>query len=129
MKRTRIFLLLVGAALLFGLAGCENDYDPTPVDYGRAISGVYAGKLLYGTEIVEDAYVVRLTRVSSSVVSMTARFLGNDSYNFNISKDGNVYSLYSATVYNMTTTISANQMNVTYLTEGGLLFTFTGSKD
>lgn len=131
MKKIKsLILALVGAACLFLTASCDKEEGQSSTDFGRAVAGVYTGKLLYGTEIIEDAYVVRLNRVSSTVVTMYADFFGDDlSANFNISKDGNVYSLYSATVYNMTTTVSGKQMTLNYLTTGGNMYTFSGAKD
>lgn len=129
MKKLAIFAL-VCASVLFLATGCNKEDTPQGSDYGKNIAGVYTGKLLYGVEIIEDAYVVTLSRVTSTVVTMYAPFFGTDmSANFNIEKEGNVYSLISATVYNMTTTITGKQMTINYLTEGGYMYTFSGSRD
>ena len=129
-KITFLILALVSAAFLVLTTGCEKAEGQGSTDYGRTVAGVYTGKLLYGTEIIEDAYVVRLNRVSSTVVTMYADFFGDDlCANFNISREGNVYSLYSATVYNMTTTVSGKQITINYLTTGGNMYTFSGAKD
>ena len=122
----KLFVVLMAIVTLLTVASCKKDEEVT--DYGTAVAGVYTGKLMYGTQTVEDAYVVTITRISSTVVSMYANFL-NGSANFNVSKNGSVYSLVSETEYNITSTVSGNQLTVSYLTVGDLMFTFSGKKD
>ena len=124
----KIVVLLLALATILPIASCKKDNTETS-DYATAVSGVYTGKLLYGTETVKDAYVVTLSRISSTVVSMSADFLDGDVTNFNVTKSGNTYSLSSESVYNITTTVSGKQLNISYLTTGGYMFSFSGTKD
>lgn len=128
MKTIRLILAL---CCILPLVSCGDDWgapDSNPSDLSGHVAGVYTGQLKYGTEVVEDAYVVTITRLSSSVVSMDAKFLDTE-YNFNVTKEGNVYTLSSATVYNITTTVSDKQMTLNYLTKGGYMYTFLGTRD
>lgn len=128
----RFVALFLALATAMTVLSCEVvNPDPEPVindDYGTIVSGVYTGKLHYGTETIEDAYVVRISRVSKTVVTMTAEFL-DGSANFNVTKTGETYTLSSETVYNINTTIAGKQIHISYLTTGGYMFTFSGVKD
>lgn len=127
MKRFVAFVLGLATLLVTSVA-CQKNDDAVSGDYATAVSGVYTGKLQYGTETIKDAYVVTIGKVSNTVVAMTADFL-QGSANFNVIKNGSTYSLVSETVGDINTTISGKDIVISYKTTGNYFFTFTGQKD
>lgn len=124
----KILSVLCLAIALVSFNSCNKSDSPESKDYGTAVSGTYTGKLTAGTVVVEDAYVVYIKRISSTVVSMTADFL-DGSANFNVEKSGDNFILSSETVYNITTTVANKSLYVTYKSQSGNLISFTGQKD
>lgn len=123
MKKNLLLILLVALCIPF-VSSCHKE----EIDYGSIVSGTYTGKLLYGTETIEDAYVVSVSRVSSTVASVYADFF-EGSLSFNIEKGASGYNLVSETVYNVDITVYGKDITINYKTKGGYMFTFRGSKD
>lgn len=126
MKKLLSYAVLACFAVLSVLA-CSKD-DSVPTDDSSAVAGVYTGKLLYGTDVIEDAYVVSINKISSNVVSVSADFL-DGSMNFNVQKTSSGYNLVSETIYNIQMTVSGKTLTVNYQTTGGYMFTFQGIRD
>lgn len=122
MKKFLSYVALICIAA-FSLLSCTKESDSS-----SGIEGVYTGQLLYGTEVVEDAYVVSITRVSSEVVSVNAEFF-NGSLNFNVQKTANGYNLVSSTVYNVQITVYGKMLTINYQSSGGSMLTFQGKRD
>lgn len=121
-------ILMMAVMPLFVFQSCGSD-DHSDLDDGAAVAGVYTGKLLYGTTVVEDAYVVHINRVSSSVVSVSADFLSG-SMNFNVEKvKDNIYNLISETSYGINIVVSGSTLTINYQTKSDYIFTFQGVKD
>lgn len=132
MKTKCTFLLMILAMLMAcTLTGCgDKENDPGATDPGAAVSGVYTGQLKKGSTIVSDAYVVKVTKVSSSVATVQADFYGEmGSSNYNITSSGSMYVLSSATDSNITIAVSGKSITINYTNTAGTLLTFTGSKD
>lgn len=122
MKKFLSYVALICIAA-FSLLSCTKESDSS-----SGIEGVYTGQLLYGTEVVEDAYVVSIYKVSSEVVSVNADFF-NGSLNFNVQKTANGYNLVSSTVYNVQITVYGKMLTINYQSNGGSMLTFQGKRD
>ena len=96
MKQFRILsMLMIVLISSLSFVSCGDD-DETSGDFSASIAGVYTGKLKVGTNVTADAYVVTVTKVSSSVVKVTADFYtDNGSENYNVNKEGNQYIISS----------------------------------
>lgn len=124
--RKWLWYAVLACATMLSVLACTKDSEYS--DDASAVAGVYTGKLLYGTSVVEDAYVISVGRISSSVVSVTADFL-NGSMNFNVQKTSSGYNLVSETIANIQMTVSGKALTVNYQTTGGYMFTFQGTRD
>lgn len=72
MKQFRILsMLMIVLISSLSFVSCGDDDDETSGDFSASIAGVYTGKLKVGTNVTADAYVVTVTKVSSSVVKVT----------------------------------------------------------
>ena len=72
MKQFRILsMLMIVLISSLSFVSCGDDDDETSGDFSASIAGVYTGKLKVGTNVTADAYVVTVTKVSSSVVKIT----------------------------------------------------------
>ena len=99
-------------------------------DFSASIAGVYTGKLKVGTNVTADAYVVTVTKVSSSVVKVTADFYtDNGSENYNVTKEGNQYILSSESSSGINITVTGKAMTISFLNNAGSMTTFTGTRD
>lgn len=131
--KTKLTYLLMALTMVmsFAFTSCgDKEDEPSASDPGTAVSGVYTGQLKRGTVILNDAYVVRVTRVSSSVATVQADFYGDTgSANYNVTANGSMYVLSSATDSNITISVSGKSISVTYTNSAGALLTFTGVKD
>ena len=83
-----------------------------------------------GTNGTADAYVVTVTKVSSSVVKVTADFYtDNGSENYNVTKEGNQYILSSESSSGINITVTGKAMTISFLNNAGSMTTFTGTRD
>ncbi len=131
MKKINFVAIIIALfGLSFSLSSCgEDDKENLNPDNASAISGTYIGKLSYGTMLVEDAYIVAISRLSSNVVSMSADFLGSEEFRYNIIKEGNVYSLVNEGIFDINATITGNFLIIDYNTSSGNMLTFKGTKE
>jgi hypothetical protein len=141
MKKLK-FLRFVLVALMasVSLVGCikeedDDDYEPRtepPVvqDAGTAVSGVYTGQLKVNSEIIADAYVVTVTRISSSVVNVKAKFYSEvEGENYNVRLEGTQYIFESASSTGISISVSGRAMTLSFLNNAQSMTVFTGSKD
>lgn len=124
-KALKIFGLLTMLLVLMPLTSCKDD-DKPDTNYAQAIAGTYTGTLSSEGYVISDTYVVRLERISDTMVTMYANFLSDDYDNFNVSCENKVYSLKSANHSNITITISNKQMTITFLNNAGTTTVFSG---
>ena len=134
MKMKKKYLNFVIVCLIaiscIGFVACGDDDDETSGDFSASIAGVYTGKLKVGTNVTADAYVVTVTKVSSSVVKVTADFYtDNGSENYNVTKEGNQYILSSESSSGINITVTGKAMTISFLNNAGSMTTFTGTRD
>lgn len=113
------------------MVSCSNDDDKDPAnqDYAEQVSGVYTGQLSVNNTVIQDAYVVRVNRISSTVVQVSANFFEDGFENYNVSYENGQYILSSASSYNITIVILGQNMTISFLNGNGSMTTFNGSKD
>jgi len=120
--------LLVMLVMSIASIGCSSDDNDDPVlDSGTMVSGTYTGQLKYGDEVVSDAYVVTIARISSSVASVNAKFF-SEAVNFNVALSNGQYVLTNSNYPNISIHVSGNTLILSYLTTSNYMFGFTGIK-
>jgi uncharacterized lipoprotein YehR (DUF1307 family) len=126
MKQFRILsMLMIVLISSLSFVSCGDDDDETSGDFSASIAGVYTG-----TNVTADAYVVTVTKVSSSVVKVTADFYtDNGSENYNVTKEGNQYILSSESSSGINITVTGKAMTISFLNNAGSMTTFTGTRD
>ena len=71
MKQFRILsMLMIVLISSLSFVSCGDDDDETSGDFSASIAGVYTGKLKVGTNVTADAYVVTVTKVSSTQITV-----------------------------------------------------------
>mgnify|MGYP003368691803 CR=1 FL=1 len=122
MKQFRILsMLMIVLISSLSFVSCGDDDDETSGDFSASIAGVYTGKLKVGTNVTADAYVVTVTKVSSSVVKVTADF-----YTDNGSEN---YILSSESSSGINITVTGKAMTISFLNNAGSMATFAGTRD
>lgn len=121
-------MLLAVVSMSICMASCSDD-DDAASDYASQVSGVYTGQLITNGTVVEDAYVVYVTKISSTVVQVSADFFSNGSENYNVSYENGQYEFTSESSVNITIRVNGKTMNISYLTNGGYIMNFTGTRD
>lgn len=130
MKAMKYFsMLLMMLAMNVCMLSCSDDDDPTAEDYGTQVSGVYTGQLSVNNTVIEDAYVVRVSRISSTVVQVSADFYTDGPENYNISYENGQFLFTSASSHNITIVVTGRVMTISFLNGNGTMTTFNGSKD
>lgn len=130
MNRFKFLLTLAFAVIsCVSFVSCSDDDDDNlNQDMASQVAGVYTGQLTVNEEVIADAYVVTVTRISSSVVSVSAKFLDEDE-NYNIVYENGQYKFKSATINNINIVVTGKNINVSYLTLGGWMANFFGTRD
>lgn len=141
MKNFRLLAILMAAVTfssIFTFTSCNKDEDKENslytdsivgnADAGTYVSGTYTGKLVSGGEVIRDAYVVTITRISSSMVKVNAD-LFNGSVNFNVSSSNGQYILSNSEYSQVNISIQGKSLTITFLNIYGTITTFTGYKD
>ena len=71
MKQFRILsMLMIVLISSLSFVSCGDDDDETSGDFSASIAGVYTGKLKVGTNVTADAYVVTVTKVTSTQITV-----------------------------------------------------------
>ncbi len=132
MKKTFKFLSWF-FVILFAVAftSCKDD-EPAPVELSEAVSGTYVGKLKSGDYSINDAYVVTITKLTSTAVTLKADFLDDDDDNegvFNVEQSGSQYILSNSSSYSsMSVFVAGNTLTVSFANYAGGMTTFVGNK-
>lgn len=121
-------LLLAMVAMSMCMVSCGDD-DSAASDYAAQVAGVYTGQLTTNGTVVEDAYVVNVAKISSTVVQVSANFFSTGSENYNVSYVNGQYEFTSESSVNITIRVNGKTMNISYLTNGGYIMNFTGTRD
>ena len=141
MKKINPMAILIAAVLTlcFTFTSCGKDDEKENdiytgvitgnIDVATAVSGTYTGKRTIGTTVVSDAYIVRISRLTSPSVHVSADFYSSGSANYNVSLQGNIYVFSNETDPNISITVTGKTLNINYLTVGGYMMTYTGIKD
>lgn len=122
--------------LAMGLVSCGSDSsddsgkDDNPVvTLADRVAGTYSGRLMLGTDVREDAYIVTVTKLTDNTVKVAARFFGDaGSENFNLSESSNQIVFTNSTISNFSMYVTGNSMVINYLSNGGNMLTYTGTK-
>lgn len=123
----RIMLLLAVLVSAFAFSSCGGDDDEPEQDYGSKIAGQYAGKLESNNTVLADAYVVSITRVSNTVVTVHADFLSK-SENFNVTLSNGIYYLKNETAGYINLSVRGDNLSASYTNKYGSLVTFEGKR-
>ncbi len=137
LKLTSVLLVAMVVGFTFGSCKEDEDEDLKPTsqqtvtsqDPSDAVAGTYAGKMTIGGTVTNDAYVVTLQRQTSTTVTMQAKFLGDDPAAFVVeeAKAGG-YELKNSSWGNLTAYVNGKTLTVNYLTQGGYLASYVGTK-
>lgn len=123
-------MLLIMVTMCIGMVGCSKESEPeVSTDYAATVAGVYTGKLSVNGSVIEDAYVVRVDRISSTVVRVSAEFYSSGYENYNVSYVNGQYLFESESSFNITIAVTGKAMNINFLNGAGNITTFIGSKD
>lgn len=123
------YLLLMLIASI-NLIGCSSDDDTEVVaDYASQVAGVYTGKLMLDNYVIEDAYVVYVTRISSTVVNVRAEFYDDGNANYNVELFNGQYLFRSESSSGITIAVTGKNMTINFLNDAGTMTTFTGKRD
>ena len=98
------------------------------VSLADQVSGTYSGRLTLGEEVLEDAYIVRVTKLTDNTVAVKANFFGDDDMNFNLIQSGSQIAFSNATLSNFSMYALGNTLVINYLSNGGNMLTYTGTK-
>lgn len=133
MKQMRFWAMLIafiGMGMTF--TSCSDDEKDDDLynssDYGAAVAGVYAGKLTSGGYVIDDAYIVTITRISNTVVKMNADFFDN-SVNFNVSYANGIYNLTNADYSDENITVLNKTLSIVFRNAAGSNTMFNGVRD
>ncbi len=123
-------MLLMIVAMSVCMVGCGDDDDKDQVtDFAGQIAGVYTGRLTENNTVIEDAYVVSVTKISSTVVSVAADFYNDGIRNYNVAYSNGQFMLTSETSSNITISIMGKSMSISFLNAKGTITTFSGKRD
>jgi len=128
-----MFISLLASVSLTSCSDDDDEPEPQPVvesvDMASAIEGVYSGQRKVGTSVVDDAYIVRVVKLTSTTVRVEADFYGDDGgENFNVTKQGDQYVLINETSQGISITITGKTISINYLTNGGYMMSYVGIK-
>lgn len=130
MKTTFNYLMMLLIVMSMGVfAGCSDDKDEPELDAASAVMGIYTGKLRVDNAVIEDAYVVTVTKITSSVVRVSAAFYSDGGANYNVKIEGSQYIFSSESSSGININVLGKSMTLTFLNNGGTMTTFTGIKD
>lgn len=130
MKTTINYLMMLLVVISMGVfAGCGDDKDEPEMDAASSVMGVYTGKLRVDNKVIEDAYVVTVVKITSSVVRVSAAFYSEGGANYNVKLEGSQYVFSSETSSGINISVLGKSMTLTFLNNGGTMTTFTGTKD
>ncbi|MBO5399236.1 MAG: type IV secretion protein Rhs [Alistipes sp.] len=130
---SRLKFLLILATALFSCSsfmGCEKDNDGTASgDFASQIEGVYSGQLMLNNNVLQDAYIVTVRRIKSTVVEVYADFYSDGSENYNVEYINGQYHLKSETSGSVTITVVGKNINISFLNSNKSMTTYFGTRD
>ena len=93
-----------------------------------SIYGVYTGRLMHGTELLEDNYIVTINKLTGTMVEVIAGFFGDAPINFNLSKDGDQIIFSNILVPECSMYYIDGTLNIMYLYREDILLSYTGTR-
>lgn len=126
MKSLKYLSLLFAVMIAsFSTISCsKNNTDPASV-----VEGKYAGKLLVDNELVDDTYVVSVERVSSTVVTISAKLFPDGSDNYNVEYSNGKFLFKSSTSKDMNISVTGKNMMICFYSSSDRLTIFDGRRD
>ncbi len=136
MKIFAKYVSILLMVLTVGLVSCGSDdsgnsgTDANPVvTLADRVTGTYSGRLMLGGEVRQDAYIVTVTKLTDKTVKVSANFFGDKGEeNFNLSESSNQILFTNSTISNFSMYVTGNSMVINYLSNGGNMLTYTGTK-
>ncbi len=101
---------------------------PTSNSLAETVKGVYSGRLMNGTEIVQDAYIVTITKLTDKTVEVKAGFFGDEPMNFNLEKDGNQIVFTNALLSGFSMVYVEGTLMINYSNSYYGMLTYTGTR-
>ena len=126
-KFLSVVLFLVATSVC--VSSCSKDDEEDVVDYAEAVSGVYTGKLTVNNQVIQDAYVVSVSKVASKVVTVSAAFFDEGSENYNVEQQGDQYLFTSESSVNINISVSGKTLTINFLNNDFSMTTFVGVRD
>lgn len=127
MKYLSMILAMLTMSVFMVSCGNDDD-DESKDDLSNAVAGVYSGKLTVNSTVTADAYIVTISKISSTIVSIEADFLSSKT-NFNVEKESGQYSLTSKTVSGITISVTGKTISISFLNKAGTMTTYIGTRD
>ena len=128
MKVFKYLIAIATMVMCCAFTACNDDSEDS-TDFASAVKGVYTGKLTVDNYVVEDAYVVYVSKISSTVVTVQADFYEDGSENYNVLSVNGQYVFQSETASNIHITVTGKNMNINFLNGAGTITNFTGVRD
>lgn len=94
----------------------------------QSIYGVYTGRLMCGTELIQDNYIVTINKLTGTMVEVIAGFFGDAPINFNLSEDGNQIFFSNILVPECSMYYIDGTLNIMYLYREDILLSYTGTR-
>ena len=91
------------------------------------VAGTYSGKLMNGTTVLRDAYIVTITKLTDNTVSVKAEFFGDKIYNFNLTQSNSQINFVNETIVGFNMVYSSGSIIINYQSSSGML-TYTGTR-
>lgn len=134
-----MMLLAVAFSMSFISCGSDDKSDDgsvtapvaTPVSLADRVSGTYSGQLTLGTSVREDAYIIKITKLTDSTVSVWAKFFPDDvdnTMNFNLSESAGQIVFSNQSISDFSMYLTGSTLIINYLSNGGNMLTYTGTK-
>ena len=129
---TKLFsMLLIVLALGFTSCGSDDKDDDAPspqISLADKVACTYSGRLSLGETVLEDAYIVTVTKQTANTVSVYAKFFGDNAKNFNLSESNGQIHFSNSTLSNFNMSVTGNAVVINYLSGSGNMLTYVGNK-
>ena len=110
------------------MVSCGDD-DESNTDYASQVAGVYTGKLTVDNTVIQDAYVVNVDKISSTVVKVSAAFYPNGSENYNVTNSNGQFLFTSDSSSDINISVTGKSMTVSFLNKNMKMTIFNGKRD
>lgn len=84
---------------------------------------------MLNNKVIEDAYIVTIRRIKSTVVEVYADFYSDGSENYNVEYVNGQYHLKSETSSNVTINVVGKNINISFLNSNKSMTTYFGTRD